>query len=326
MEKNMDKIRLFGIDVYVPRRDDTPTPVQQSDQRDDQVVAADDDHDHDHVDTTLRLVVAGLVPRNMDRVRVYNPVPLQSFHPSMALDPSLQFGGNKPDENPSEEDALSLNHGVSRSNDVKKQGKLSKRKQNNVAGAERKQKPVKRRRSADQELEPPIPLLEEIPRLLEKIQLNNGTNPVFLYRKNLHPSDVRADQNRLFLTQCEKLMEFLTEEREHTANGRKEGLEIFAVDSHEGELYKLHLAQWPSLKMMVINSDWKKMVKKNNASAGDWVEIWGYRRNGQLQFAVNFRASATAGAEEAHDHQDNGGASTSTNSSSSNQGAGTSTS
>ncbi|KAL0459907.1 UNVERIFIED_CONTAM: hypothetical protein Slati_0617900 [Sesamum latifolium] len=258
MEK-MDKIRLFGLDIYVPRRDDTPTPVQQSDQRDDHVVpaaaAADDDDDHDHVDTTLRLVV----PRNMDRVRVYNPVPLQSFHPSMALDPSLQFGGNRPDENPYEEDALSLSLGVSRTNDLKKRGKQSKRKQNNVA-AERK--PAKRRRSADQELEPAIPSLEEIPRLLEKIQLSNGTNPVFLYRKSLQHSDVRADQNRLFLTKCEKLMEYLTEEERNTAIERKEGLEVFAVDSHERKFYKLHLAKWPSLTMMVLNSDWKKLVKR----------------------------------------------------------------
>ncbi|KAL0389855.1 UNVERIFIED_CONTAM: hypothetical protein Scaly_0342600 [Sesamum calycinum] len=305
MEK-MDKIRLFGQDVCVPRRDDRP--VQQSDQRDDQqvVAAAADDH-HDHVDTTLRLVVGGPVPRNMDRRRVCNPVPFQSFHPSMALDSSLQFGGDKPGEKPSEE-ALSLTLGVPGSNDGKR-GEVLKRKQKSVAAEERKGKSVKRKRSADEELEPAIPLLEEIPRLLETIQTSNGTNPVFLYRKRLQHSDVRADQNRLFLTRCEKLMEFLTEEERNTATGRKEGLEIFAVDSHERESsYKLHLAKWPSLTMMVINSDWKKMVKKSNASAGDWVEIWGYRRNGQLRFAVNFRGS---GAAEAHHDQSNAaGAST----------------
>ncbi|KAL0395819.1 UNVERIFIED_CONTAM: hypothetical protein Scaly_0030300 [Sesamum calycinum] len=306
MEK-MDKIRLFGVDIYVPRRDDTP-PVQQSDQ----VVAHADDDDDDHVDTTLRLVGPGLVPRNMDRLRVYNPVPLQWYNPSMALESGLQFGGNRPDENP-----LTLNLGVARSNDEKR-GKQLKRKQNNVAADEKKRKPVKRRRSADQELEPEIPLLEEIPRrLLETIQMSNGTNPVFLYHKKLQHSDVRADQNRLFLTRCEKLMEFLTEEERNIVNDRKEGLEVFAVDSHDQrEFYKLHLANWPSLTMTVINSDWKKMVKKSNASTGDWVVIWGYRRNGRLHFAVNFRAS---GAEA----QSNGGASTST--STSNQGIGTST-
>ncbi|KAL2239208.1 UNVERIFIED_CONTAM: hypothetical protein Sindi_0562000 [Sesamum indicum] len=306
MEK-MDKIRLFGLDVYVPRRDDSP--VQQSDQRDDQVVAADD---NDHVDTTLRLVVEGLAPRNMDPVRVNDPVPLRCLLPSMAVDDSsVQFGGEKPDEKPPEQ-ALSLNLGVSRSNG-KKRGKVLKRKQNNVAADERKGKSVKRRRSADQELEPAIPLLEEIPRLLETIQLSNGTNPVFLYRKELKNSDVRADQNRLFLTKCEKLMEFLTEEERNIVNGRKEGVEVLAVDSHEREFYKLHLAKWPSLMMTVINSDWKKMVKRNNATAGDWVEIWGYRLNGQLHFAVSFRASG------AGDQSDVGG-------STSNQGSGTSAS
>ncbi|KAL0431513.1 UNVERIFIED_CONTAM: hypothetical protein Sradi_0777300 [Sesamum radiatum] len=299
MEK-IDKIRLFGVDIYVPRRDDTP--VQQSDQ----VVAADD-----HVDTTPRLIVAGLVPRNMDPLRVYNPVPLQCFNPSMALD-----------EKPSEE-ALSLNLGrVSRSNDEKR-GKLLKRKQNNVAARERKRKSVKRRRSGDRELEAAIPLLDEIyipRRLLETIQSSNGTNPVFLYHKRLQHSDVWAHQNRLFLTRCEKLMEFLTEEERNTVNGRKQGLEVFAVDSHDQReyFYKLHLAKWPSLTMMVINSDWKKMVKNNNASTGDWVEIWGYRRFGQLHFAVNFRGSGVEAQT-----QSNAGASTST--STSNQGITTST-
>ncbi|KAL0461830.1 UNVERIFIED_CONTAM: hypothetical protein Slati_0070600 [Sesamum latifolium] len=249
MEK-MDKIRLFGVDIYVPRRDDTP--AQQSDQ----VVAADDDDDH--LDTTPRSVVAGLVPRNMDRLRVYNPVPLQCFNPSMSVD-----------EKPSEE-ALSLNLGrVSRSNVDEKRGKVLKRKQNN----ERKRKSVKRRRSGVEELEAAIPLLEDINipgRLLETIQLSNGTNPVFLYRKRLQHSDVRAHQNRLFLTRCEKLMKFLTEEERNTVYGRKQGLEVFAVDSHGRDFYfyKLHLAKWPSLRMMVINSDWKKMVKRNNASTG----------------------------------------------------------
>ncbi|KAK4421735.1 hypothetical protein Salat_2124100 [Sesamum alatum] len=167
--------------------------------------------------------------------------------------------------------------------------------------------------SVDQEPEPPIPSLEEIPRLLEIIQSTNGTNPVFLYRKRLENSDIQPHQNRLFLTRCEKLMEFLTEEERNAVNGRKEGIEVFAVDSHDKqELYKLHLVRWPSLKMIVINSDWKKIVDNNRPRAGDWVEIWGYRRNGQLHFAVNFKKGAEA-QSNASASSSNGGNGTSTN-------------
>ncbi|KAI3450860.1 hypothetical protein Pfo_007525 [Paulownia fortunei] len=280
-------------------------PIQESDQKGVEVSAAHD------VNTSLRLLSIGTpaaVSRNTDDPLVHNPMPLRSSPTivpkiGFSLDgkSACYFSQKRPfqesedkDVNISETDQVDTSLGLSpaapRITDENAE-KSRKRKQKNVSD-EKKGISVKRRRNngGDDQKSEPIPSLEEIPGILQTIESHNGTRPVFLYRKRLEESDVRPDQNRLFVTRSEKLMEFLTEDERNVVINTNEGLDFFAIDQ-QGKFYKLHLGKWTSLKMLILNKEWKKLVLDNNMHKGDCVDIWGYRRNDQLCLAVNFRKS-----------------------------------
>ncbi|PIN00312.1 hypothetical protein CDL12_27184 [Handroanthus impetiginosus] len=201
---------------------------------------------------------------------------------------------NKPSEE--SQDKGTQNSSSSNMNSDENRGESVKRKGKRIAVRDDKygSKSVKaRKRStiAPHKTTEPIPTIEQVPRLLGIIESQNWTQPVFLYRKKLQESDVRKDQNRIFLTQCEQLMEFLTEEERRTVYETKGGLEVYAVDQEE-KFYKLQLARWGSLGMLVLKSQWWKLVECNNVETGFWVEMWGYRSNGKFGLAVNFRKPA----------------------------------
>ncbi|KAL7120772.1 hypothetical protein ACP275_02G143000 [Erythranthe tilingii] len=136
--------------------------------------------------------------------------------------------------------------------------------------------------------------LEEFPGLLQKIESHNGSKPVFLYKKKLEVSDVRDRLNRLFISGCKaNLMGFLTdEERTAVDADDRKGLEFVGIDKN-GEFYNLRLVKWSSVKITVINKEWMKIIRANDAHEGDSVELWGYRRNNNNEFCLvlNFRKS-----------------------------------
>ncbi|KAL6579575.1 hypothetical protein OROMI_009791 [Orobanche minor] len=118
--------------------------------------------------------------------------------------------------------------------------------------------------------------------------------PVFLYMKKLEESDVRKDQNRLFVNEREKLVEFLTEEERISAFGKKnekirkpEGIDLIGID-RMGREYKLHLTKWGSLDKPVFNKEWYKIVDANGAKRGDCVHLWGYRKDDKFCLVVEF--------------------------------------
>ncbi|KAL6566232.1 hypothetical protein OROGR_001847 [Orobanche gracilis] len=122
----------------------------------------------------------------------------------------------------------------------------------------------------------------------------NGNQPVFLYMKKLEESDVRKDQNRLFVNEREKLVEFLTEEERISAFEKKdeeitkpEGIDLIGID-RMGREYKLHLTKWGSLDKPVFNKEWYKIVDANGAKRGDCVHLWGYRKDDKFRLVVDF--------------------------------------
>lgn len=141
-----------------------------------------------------------------------------------------------------------------------------------------------KRCSDDEERRQP-PCVEEFPGLVRALE---GNEAVFLCRKRLEGSDVKGDLNRMFVTRRERVMEALTEEEKAAIDGGNEGLVVVGLDEG-GRVYKLGLKKWRSLNMMVINSDWKKMVLANNAEKGNEVNIWGFRRHGKLGLAFAFK-------------------------------------
>ncbi|CAA3031568.1 Hypothetical predicted protein [Olea europaea subsp. europaea] len=89
----------------------------------------------------------------------------------------------------------------------------------------------------------PEPLPELLPpRILQQIQCNGGTQPIFLLQKMLTPSDVESAENRLFLSRKEnpmrKLMEFLTEAERYEVD--RGGVEAPTIDP-KGDHHSLEL-------------------------------------------------------------------------------------
>ncbi|GFQ08683.1 putative B3 domain-containing protein at5g35780 [Phtheirospermum japonicum] len=116
--------------------------------------------------------------------------------------------------------------------------------------------------------------------------------PVFVYRKQLVEWDTQKGQNRLFINDRKKLMDFLTEEeRRAVEDDKKPGIDLVGIDSM-GREYKLHSNKWESLNIAVLNKEWHKIVVANGAKKGDWLHLWAFRRgdaDDQLCLYVDFR-------------------------------------
>ncbi|KAH6829787.1 hypothetical protein C2S53_010744 [Perilla frutescens var. hirtella] len=250
-------------------------------------------HDHpttsmfldDHVvevDTVLRL--SNCVSRNPNftmkkKKKIINPIrpELRWFLPDF-------FDGIEEDE---VDTTLSLRPPGSTITNNMKSRKLWKGKRRAETGVEAGEDHRKKRRDGDEDQRPLIPI-ELIPGLRE-ISSDDGNRPTFLYRKRLEESDVRRGHNRLFVTRRERMMGFLREEEAAAVDGGGRRLKIVGVDGGGRVYEELGLTKWESLKVTVINSDWRKMVEENKAEKGDVVEIWGYREREKPCFAFNFR-------------------------------------
>ncbi|EYU26807.1 hypothetical protein MIMGU_mgv1a023506mg, partial [Erythranthe guttata] len=244
--------------------------------------------------------------QNISDNNIYCPVPLRCVLPTLNTifrPEHLGFSRNRPcnKEYSGEFSATNL-HDISTTSTTPttggrgKKNKLAKKpdiEKKKAKSSNDKKKKAKLSPNHDEGDNVIIPL-EEIPGLLQKIESHDGSKPVFLYKKKLEVSDVRDRLNRLFISGCKaNLMGFLTEEERTAvdADDRK-GLEFVGIDKN-GKFYNLHLVRWSSVKITVINKEWMKIIRANDAHEGDSVELWGYRRNNNNEFCLvlNFRKS-----------------------------------
>ncbi|KAL2475038.1 Uncharacterized protein Adt_35774 [Abeliophyllum distichum] len=157
------------------------------------------------------------------------------------------------------------------------------------------------------------------PTILQQIQWNGGTLPIFLFQKRLTNSDIKPNQNRLFLSRrdkSEKLMEFLTDIERNQVDSDIDGVEVLTIDP-KGDYHELHLKRWPSIPMLVLKSQWRKLVRNNHLERNDWIQLWGYRQDSRFRLAFNFKK-----AQKCCTHGDRASSSGSNNSSKRNSGDG----
>ncbi|KAL6543939.1 hypothetical protein OROGR_010436 [Orobanche gracilis] len=204
------------------------------------------------------------------KVTVLNPIPLRSYDPvSGCMDHD-------------HENSSSSNSTVTDCSGKKRRSPNGNQNNNINNNNVKKMRLV---RSHPEPITPPPELVQLIGPLIR---------PVFLYMKKLEESDVRKDQNRLFVNEREKLVEFLTEEERISAFGKKdekiakpEGVDLIGMD-RMGREYKLHLTKWGSLDKLVFNKEWYKIVDANGAKRGDCVHLWGYRKDDKFRLVVEF--------------------------------------
>ncbi|KAL7083501.1 hypothetical protein ACP275_14G167000 [Erythranthe tilingii] len=155
----------------------------------------------------------------------------------------------------------------------------------------KKSQPIPRKskkKSSTKEQEPPAPLP---PPMQRRIQDRGGSDPVFLFQKDLTCSDVNPGLNRVFINRSEKLVEALTEEERRMVNNEDyySGLRVFTTDQHaEDRDYEMELTKWNvGSYMIVLKREWMKFVRANNLQEGDRVEGWGFRVQGVFYLGLN---------------------------------------
>ncbi|CAK9140513.1 unnamed protein product [Ilex paraguariensis] len=149
-------------------------------------------------------------------------------------------------------------------------------------------------------LRPPAlrrPLLP--PGVMNAIQSVGGSDPVFLTEKRLEPSDVNMKLNWLFVPKAQALLAFMSRgERETVENGMNGGILRVTKIRPWGQHYVTKFKKWPSLKQLVIIKQWTKLVKENWLMEDELFQLWGFRVNYSLYFAVNVERGVTRMAQE----------------------------
>ncbi|KAF8413324.1 hypothetical protein HHK36_001303 [Tetracentron sinense] len=116
------------------------------------------------------------------------------------------------------------------------------------------------------------------------------TRVKFLIEKRLCKTDVSHRHGRLQIPMNQvKGKDFLTDEEKIQVHREKRALEVLVVDP-TGTHWTLDFKQWTmrSSSPYVFSKQWNQLVKENNLRAGkDIVQLWSFRCNSELCFALN---------------------------------------
>ncbi|XP_057440770.1 uncharacterized protein LOC130732800 [Lotus japonicus] len=127
----------------------------------------------------------------------------------------------------------------------------------------------------------------------EKIQELGGSEVKLVIQKKLHKSDVNAGHNRFSIPSQQILArDFLTQEEVTLLNGREggkpAGLTVNVLDPSLELWEGLRLKKWEMTSSPTYNiiGGWMKVVKNSGLEPEDVVQLWSFRSNGQLNFAL----------------------------------------
>ncbi|XP_069151155.1 B3 domain-containing protein At2g31720-like [Solanum lycopersicum] len=128
------------------------------------------------------------------------------------------------------------------------------------------------------------------PSLRLNIESVRGSEPVHMGRKYLENSDTNSSLSRFLIpAECAtNLLQHMTEsEREKIQSDDDKGIDISVMDP-KGDLHNMKFTEWKSLKRLVFNRGWNKLVENNQLHKGDLLSLWHYRSfNNKPCFAVN---------------------------------------
>ncbi|XP_027120564.1 B3 domain-containing protein At1g05920-like [Coffea arabica] len=121
-------------------------------------------------------------------------------------------------------------------------------------------------------------------------KLGATRDPVLVIEKRLFPSDVSAKLHRLSIPVKQVANhEFLTEgERKRFNNGNKqEKIDAILVEPSLSES-KIRFKKWyiHDSGMYILTSGWNDVVERNGLKQGTLVQLWSFRKESQLYFAL----------------------------------------
>nr|XP_027124047.1 B3 domain-containing protein At2g31420-like [Coffea arabica] len=91
---------------------------------------------------------------------------------------------------------------------------------------------------------------------------------------------------QVFPSNFEEINEVLTQSERVMLLEKFETVKVKVVDSIQ-RYYDMDFKKWPSVNdRLVLNHGWMQLVKDNHLQKGDVVELWSYRQDSHLCFAV----------------------------------------
>ncbi|XP_052179877.1 B3 domain-containing protein At2g31420-like [Diospyros lotus] len=176
--------------------------------------------------------------------------------------------------------------------------------------AKARPKMTKKKKEEEIDLAPsPEPQLPE--KLRQRMERMNGSNPVLVIQKELYKTDVSPQHGRLSMPESQIQKElFLTEEELQLLDSRYgsdlqdiKAMVIGPSSRFEGgvSLKKWSMGKKSGSVTSTYNlvSGWNKVVSKNKLRQGMAVQVWAFRKESKLCFAL-----AKAGGEEDEDEDE----------------------
>ncbi|XP_047942317.1 putative B3 domain-containing protein At3g24850 [Salvia hispanica] len=166
------------------------------------------------------------------------------------------------------------------------------RESERIAAAEISTNPASRRKTLSRTLPP----AEGLTTMIQNLSLRRGiappTPPRLVIQKLLFATDLSAQHNRFSIPISQIDNDFLTEAEKQCLPGSNY-LEVKIMAS-EMSWETVKLSRWDMRKgrgrkmssMYVINGRWNAFVRKNNLSVGMVVQLWFFRLQEELCFAV----------------------------------------
>lgn len=136
---------------------------------------------------------------------------------------------------------------------------------------------------------PPPPPTPELPQdFKEKIAKLRGSEPVLIIEKRLFKSDVDKQQNRFSFPVKQVKSEFLTLEEKTFLDSPNQEIGVRVIDPGLREWSTIDLNKWDMNKSFnyVLISKWNELISKNGLKEGTVVQLWSFRVDDHLWFAL----------------------------------------
>ena len=157
--------------------------------------------------------------------------------------------------------------------------------------SKKKPKRVKRQSKRQRGLELMVP---DMPiEFKDKITELDGSDVKLVIQKELFPTDLSSHQDRLAIPRGQIKAEFLTEEEQVKLDEKEEdgkhykGMVVQLIEpSLQNSSIKLKIWKLGHSNSYVLSSPWKTVADRNKLISGDILQLWSFRVNLKLHFAL----------------------------------------
>ena len=114
----------------------------------------------------------------------------------------------------------------------------------------------------------------------------NGAQLILVYEKELFKTDINSVENRLSIPLNQMRKEFLTEREK--VKVQEEGMEVQLLQPSL-KVCTITLKKWqmkPTCFLYVLTKQWNSVVRDNSLKAKDFVQVWSFRVESELRFAL----------------------------------------